>query len=169
LAGEGILRRILEPLDAFDRAIADLEMVSREGSDGGKAGIGRTLEGLRGVRRLLGDLLASEGVEAIVSDGVPFDPHVHEALVRVPSATSPEGTVVQTLQSGYSMRGRLLRPARVAVSSGPLARGPENAPSEPAAESDAPKVRLGRRESKAASPPPSPDGTAPNPSNPEHS
>lgn len=52
--------------------------------------------------------------------GDPFDPHRHQAISTVPGET-PEGTVAQTLQKGYLIADRVLRPALVMVSSGPAA------------------------------------------------
>jgi molecular chaperone GrpE len=50
--------------------------------------------------------------------GEAFDPHQHEALSQLPS-DEPEGTVIAQHVAGYSLHGRLLRPAKVLVSSGP--------------------------------------------------
>jgi molecular chaperone GrpE (heat shock protein) len=60
--------------------------------------------------------LARQGVEKILPDGQPFDPNEAEAL-RVEPVDTPdrEGIVVETLQPGYRLGGRILRPARVAV------------------------------------------------------
>jgi molecular chaperone GrpE len=48
--------------------------------------------------------------------GLPFDPNLHEAVMQLPSAEHPSMTVVQVLQPGYLIHERVLRPARVAVS-----------------------------------------------------
>ena len=71
--------------------------------------------------RLL-ETLRAHGVEPIDPAGEAFDPHEHEALLSVPSETCPAGTVAQVIARGYRHGGRLLRPARVMVSSGPEAR-----------------------------------------------
>ncbi len=118
-ASEGVVRRLLEPYDSFGRAIADLVRVQAEAPRELKAALNRTLEGLRALQRQFAELLAAEGVETIDAQGAEFDPAYHEALVRVPHATAPSGTVVEVLQPGYTQRGRLLRPARVAISAGP--------------------------------------------------
>ena len=76
-------------------------------------------EGVRLVHRALGDLLAREGLTEIETDG-RFDPHVHEALLSQPSEAE-EGAVIQVLQKGYMLGGRVLRPARVVVAAPPSA------------------------------------------------
>jgi molecular chaperone GrpE len=51
--------------------------------------------------------------------GAPFDPTLHEAVAVQESATAPVDSVLQVLQSGYQLNGRLLRPARVVVARAP--------------------------------------------------
>lgn len=53
--------------------------------------------------------------------GEPFDPEQHEAMTMQPSADVEPGTVLQVLQKGYALNGRLLRPARVVVAQEPPA------------------------------------------------
>ena len=65
------------------------------------------------------------GVTAIDAVGKPFDPELHEAVAHEPSASVPEGVVIKQWSSGFKMGGKLLRPARVVVSSGPAAEGTE--------------------------------------------
>ena len=57
-------------------------------------------------------------VARIDAVGEVFDPHHHEALTQMPSA-EPEGTVIAQHVAGYTLHGRLIRPAKVLVSSGP--------------------------------------------------
>jgi molecular chaperone GrpE len=68
------------------------------------------------VHRSLAAALAKEGLSEIVTDG-KFDPHTQEALLSQPSEAE-EGTVLQVLQKGYKLGDRVLRPARVVISSG---------------------------------------------------
>ena len=63
--------------------------------------------------------LANHGLKDINPLGQPFDPHQHEAISHVPSADVKEEHVVTVVRIGYSLTGRLLRPAAVMVSSGP--------------------------------------------------
>ena len=76
-------------------------------------------EGVRLVRQQLADLLHRRGLEPIAAEpGDAFDPHVHEALSNQPSEF-PEGTIAAVWQRGYKLGARVVRPARVVVSSGP--------------------------------------------------
>src|SRR5947207_11462901 len=73
-------------------------------------------DGVRLVHRNLADALRREGLEEIPVDG-RFDPHVHEALLSQPS-DQEEGAVIDVVQKGYKLGDKVLRPARVVVSSG---------------------------------------------------
>ncbi|MEA2536504.1 MAG: molecular chaperone GrpE [Chloroflexota bacterium] len=111
LASDGLLRKVLTLADDFDRAIeARPEALAGD----------PWAEGVGAIDRKLRMLLDSEGVVPIeVTPGTPFDPHQHEALVSVPGTEHPEGTVAAELQRGYRIRGRVLRPAMVAVAAPP--------------------------------------------------
>jgi molecular chaperone GrpE len=75
-----------------------------------------------GVEMVLGQLksaLSSHGLKEINPVGQAFDPHQHEAISHEPSPTVKEEHVMNVIRTGYSLNGRLLRPAAVVVSSGP--------------------------------------------------
>ena len=77
------------------------------------------VEGIVAIDRKLRSLLESEGVTAIEgSPGTAFDPRVHEAIANVPTASHPEGAIVDEVRRGYLLRDRVIRPALVAVASG---------------------------------------------------
>ena len=63
--------------------------------------------------------LARHGLKEVKPDGQRFDPHLHECISHQPSAGVAEEHVMQVVRSGYTLNGRLLRPASVIVSSGP--------------------------------------------------
>lgn len=63
--------------------------------------------------------LAQHGLKEINPLGQPFDPNQHESIAQAPSAEVAEGNVLQVVRIGYSLNGRLLRPASVVVSGGP--------------------------------------------------
>lgn len=63
--------------------------------------------------------LAGHGLKEINPLGQPFDPHQQEAISHLPSADIKEEHVLNVVRTGYSLNGRLLRPASVVVSSGP--------------------------------------------------
>ncbi len=62
--------------------------------------------------------LASHGLKEINPLGQPFDPNLHEAISQQPSADIADGSVITVVRTGYSLNGRLLRPASVIVSTG---------------------------------------------------
>ena len=61
--------------------------------------------------------LANVGVKPIASVGQPFDPHVHEAISHRPDPDHPPMTVLEEVERGYTLHERVLRPAKVVVSS----------------------------------------------------
>jgi molecular chaperone GrpE len=79
-----------------------------------------------GVEMVLSQLktaLANHGLKEISPAGQPFDPHQHEAISHQPSKDVKEEHVLNVVRSGYSLNGRLLRPASVIISSGPAKEG----------------------------------------------
>lgn len=74
-----------------------------------------------GIEMVLGQLktsLSGHGLKEINPVGEKFDPNQHEAIASQPSDTVADGSVFQVVRTGYSLNGRLLRPASVVVSSG---------------------------------------------------
>lgn len=102
-----LLERLLEPLD-------DLRRIATQDVEGSAA---MTLkEGAGMVEKKFMRVLEAIGVEAIDAEGKPFDPTIHEALTTIPAETAEEDdTVAQVYQSGYLLKGILVRPARVVV------------------------------------------------------
>ncbi len=98
-----LLNRLLTVADNLERALDHAHV-----EDGLRAGVQLTLDDLM-------SQLAQEGVEPIQALGQPFDPHLHEAI----ATDGPGGDVVKkVLQMGYTLDGKLLRPARVVVGRG---------------------------------------------------
>lgn len=62
--------------------------------------------------------LTNHGIKEISPAGQPFDANLHEAISEQPSAEVPEGSVITVVRTGFSLNGRLLRPASVIVSGG---------------------------------------------------
>lgn len=71
----------------------------------------------------LRNALATHGLKEINPAGQPFDPHQHESIAHQPSADVKEEHVLTVVRIGYSLNGRLLRPAAVVLSSGPEKKG----------------------------------------------
>ncbi len=108
-------RELLLVLDDFERT-----------QDAAKTADAQTVaDGVKIVYDHFLKILASRGVKPIDAAGRPFDPTFHEALMQMPSAAHPAGTVVQEAARGYTMHERVLRAARVVVSSGPPAEPQE--------------------------------------------
>ena len=83
-----------------------------------KADLKTLVDGVELVQNQLKSALAQHGLTEINPLGQPFDAHQHEALSQLPSAEVPEGQVLSVVRTGYSLNGRLLRPAAVVVSAG---------------------------------------------------
>jgi molecular chaperone GrpE len=70
---------------------------------------------VRLVREELAAVLRRSGVESFEPAGEPFDPHLHEAMMMRPAEPGEAGKVLEVLEKGYRLDGRVLRPARVVV------------------------------------------------------
>jgi molecular chaperone GrpE len=77
------------------------------------------LEGAQATLKQLHRAFEKAGIKVIDPLGQPFDPQWHEAMVAQESRDKPANTVLSVIQKGYSLNGRLLRPARVIVSKAP--------------------------------------------------
>ncbi len=101
-AGFNLSGRILPVLDSLDRALEAAEE-------------GPLTDGVRLTRDNLLEALQAEGVKPI-EVGSEFDPNTMEALTTLPASDDhPDGTVIDTLESGWMYKDRVLRPARVVV------------------------------------------------------
>lgn len=88
---------------------------------GAEASADALLEGGEATLRLLFASLEKFGVQQVDPVGEPFDPQLHEAMATQPSDTAEPGSVLIVVQKGYTLNGRLLRPARVIVAAEPPA------------------------------------------------
>ena len=100
LASERIVGQLLPVLDNLERAL-EVE--------------GDIREGVRATREQLLAVLEREGLVPVYSDGESFDPAFHEAVMGQPSDEHEEDTVIQTLERGYVLNGKPIRPAKVIV------------------------------------------------------
>ncbi len=108
---QGFVRELLPVKDSLEQG---LEAASTEA--GGEAANLR--QGIELTLKLWQEVLAREGVEEIDPLGQAFDPDVHEALTTRHSLDVPPNTVLEVVQKGYLLNGRLIRPARVIVATG---------------------------------------------------
>lgn len=119
-ANERIIRDLLTVLDSFDLAILAFEsQIYSEKEDklteAEKSKLISNLKGVYLIRAQLEDVLKNYGLERLsVSLGQKFDPLVHEAVATVES-DQPSGTIVEEVEKGYLLHGKLIRPARVKV------------------------------------------------------
>lgn len=104
---ESIYAGLLEVLD-------ELELALRNGGSSNSTTV--LMEGVDMTLKKLKKMLASGGIAEIAGEGQAFDPKVHSAVCAVPCEGMAEGMVVEELRKGYTIQGRVLRPAMVKVS-----------------------------------------------------
>ena len=108
-ANSSLLQRLVSILDNFELGLTAAKTESEQSP---------IYSGMVLVQKQLNDLLEENGLQAIEAEGKKFDPNLHEAIAHEPS-DAPEETVIRQARRGYRLKDRLLRPARVVVSSGP--------------------------------------------------
>ena len=104
-----LLRDLLPVVDNIDRAIEAAEKQEDNAS---------LLEGFKLVRQQLMGVLEQHQCKPIEALGEPFDPQVHEAILKQPSAEHAADHVMMVTQQGYQLHDRVVRPSQVIVSSG---------------------------------------------------
>lgn len=102
---------LLPVVDNLERAL--------EVAEGDKAIAKPLLEGVQLTLRSFQDVLKKYHIEVVDPAGEPFDPKVHQAMSLVENGAVEPNTVVAVMQKGYTLHGRLLRPAMVMVSKSP--------------------------------------------------
>lgn len=128
-------RDLLTVGDDLRRAIDAVPAEAREKTDDPVATL---LSGVEVTERQLLQILDRHGVQRFEPMGEKFNPAIHEALFEQPDPSKPNGTVVQVIEAGFMIGGRVLRPARVGIAKG----GPKvaaQAEAAPAAESAPPE------------------------------
>jgi molecular chaperone GrpE len=107
-------------IERFAQELVPVGDALEAGINAGAANPGPALlEGAQATLRQLHRAFDKGGIKIIDPAGQPFDPEWHEAMVVQESAEQPANTVLSVIQKGYSLNGRLLRPARVIVSKSP--------------------------------------------------
>ena len=102
---EEIIKDILPFVDSLDRALAHAD----------SSDVQAFKEGIKLIQEQLLSCLKKHGVEKIDSVGLDFDPNFHEAMMQVESEEHAENKVVNEVQKGYLLNGRLLRPSKVCI------------------------------------------------------
>jgi molecular chaperone GrpE len=113
-ANAALLQKLLPVLDNFEMALT-----AAQAAQGDK--LNSLATGVTMIQQQLKSALTETGLEEIEAAGLPFDPHLHEAVSQVETSEVPEGHVAQQLRKGYKLRERLLRPATVVVAKAPVA------------------------------------------------
>ena len=103
-ANSSLLEKLLPVLDNFDRALKD-----KDPEDAFVKGVIMTRDELL-------NILKKEGLEEIESDGCKFDHNLHHAVMTEDSDSVESDYIIETFQKGYTLNGRILRPAMVKVS-----------------------------------------------------
>jgi molecular chaperone GrpE len=102
-----LVQELLPALDNLDRATAAARQAGETGP---------LVQGVAMVQSQLLDVFRRHGVTPIEAQGKPFDPNLHEAVMQQPSPDQPPNTVLQVLERGFTIHDRVLRPAKVIVS-----------------------------------------------------
>jgi len=105
-AGETLILKILPILDNFEIAEKKLPEDLKNNEN---------VKGILQIKNQILNFLKEQGVEEIKSVGERFDPNFHEVVEEVEMKDKEPGTIVEEIQKGYKINGRLLRPAKVKV------------------------------------------------------
>lgn len=106
-AAEGLVRRLLPIVDSLDQALIAVKQQHDSGA---------VTKGVELIAKQLTGLLEREGVKRIATVGEIFDPHQHEAVAQVEARDGQrDHTIVEEIQGGYTMHGKVIRPAMVKV------------------------------------------------------
>ncbi len=109
VANGKLLEKLSEVQDNFERAFA---------SENKAKDLDAFEKGMQMIYNQFAKVLTDAGLEQIDPTGKEFDPNLHEALMQQPSDTIPEGHVVTVFQKGYKLKNKILKTAKVIVSSG---------------------------------------------------
>ena len=116
-----IVKSLLPVLDNFDHIIANASSGVNDQA---------LLKGVQIIYDQMLDILKGHGIEQIESAGEPFNPAHHEAITHRSENNKEEGLVLEELQKGYKLNGRLIRASRVVVNKLPSSQPPPQ-PEEP--------------------------------------
>ena len=112
---ERFVNDLLPAVDSFERAVdaaADLKESAGEA-------VSSMAEGMELSLKLLVEAMRRQGIEVVDPIGAPFDPTLHEAMTMIEKPEAEPGSVIEVFQKGYTVNGRLARPARVVIAKEP--------------------------------------------------
>ena len=127
---KAILRSLLPSIDNFEHAL------SHATSAGGEEAQDNLIKGIRLVFDHMLDALKSQGVQRIDALGQPFDPNLHEAMMRRSDPEKEDNTVLEVYQAGYMLGDQVLRPSKVIVNKIETAKPAEAMPADDAETTD---------------------------------
>lgn len=106
-ATESVIRELLPVIDGLSQALVAVDQQQHADP---------IIKGIHLIYRQLLGVLEREGVKRIPGVGATFDPHVHEAVEEVPTdGAHKDGAILEEVQVGYTMHGKVVRPAMVKV------------------------------------------------------
>lgn len=105
---EGFSKEVLVVADNLERALSVVDQTDQS--------LQPIVEGIELTLKSFSDVLAKYNIEAVEPMGEPFDPQLHQAMSMVPNPEVEPNTVIAVMQKGYTLNGRLIRPAMVIVS-----------------------------------------------------
>lgn len=108
-------KELLAVADNLRRAVESVPSEARQAA----AAVDTLLTGVEATERQLLAAFERGGIQKQDPSGQPFDPNFHQVVMELDGTGKPAGTVVQVLQAGYTINGRLLREAMVGVAKGP--------------------------------------------------
>lgn len=111
-----LVAELLPVLDNFERALDTIP---------GNLAMLTWVHGVMLIERHFSAILERQGVQPIEAEGQQFSPHLHEAINEKQTADVPPGTITQVYQKGYTMHGRVIRPALVEIAAPPAEAAPE--------------------------------------------
>jgi molecular chaperone GrpE len=104
-----LLKALLPAFDGLDRAVLAASQ-SRNAEE--------LIQGIQLTIKQLETAMNGFGAKVIPAAGLPFDPHLHEAISQMPSADQPPMTILHDVEKGYQLHDRIVRPSKVIVASG---------------------------------------------------
>lgn len=116
MANYALILKIVPVLDNFRRAFKQLPKDLEQNDPASSAG--RWVEGVKQVEKQLEEILKEEGIEKIQTKGTKFDPTLHEAITHEEHPQLPSGHIIEEIESGYLLAGKVIKPAKVRVSKG---------------------------------------------------
>lgn len=118
LANESLMRDIIEVRENFERAL---------NAGAAKNDYVSFYDGMKLIFNKLDENLQKNGLESFADAGDVFDPEIHDALMKAPNEEFGDDMVCEIFEKGYRLRGRVIKHARVVVSSGPAVEQAEQA------------------------------------------